>query len=213
MASVDARSIGFTATGLTAGTTPQFYVTATNASGESSNSNTVSAAIPALLQNVGAVFDTSTASNVVSWTPDNTAIGYLIGRTPDDGSSGMVLIATVSGSDSYTDMTDDPTQSYTYTVEPYYSNPPPTTMDGDGTGAPASTDNATGTIQAFKATVGATTIDGVTVNFSWTYQGSTTGLELEEMDPTLPGTNFKWVQSPGGRTASVEGLQPGFRIN
>jgi hypothetical protein len=76
-----------TATGLTAGTTPQFYVTATNAGGESGPSTHVSAALPTGVSGVSAAARSDGSSVTVTWTPDPTAVGYLIGRIDDSGSS------------------------------------------------------------------------------------------------------------------------------
>jgi hypothetical protein len=74
-------------------------------------------------------------------------------------------------------------------------------------GAAFNTDNSaddyTGNISGFTATV-----SGTTVNFTWSYQGSA-GFELEEEDQSDAGTNYAWIQSPTGRSASVGGLNPG----
>jgi hypothetical protein len=195
----------YTATGLTAGT-PLLEVTAANASGESSDTSPAGIAIPTGVTSVTATPSADGSSATVAWTPDTSALGYLIFRTPDDGSSAAELAGTVSGgsSASYTDGTTDSSDSYTYSVDPYYSDPAPTTQTGDGTGSGSSADDLTGKISDFNATV-----SGTTVHFTWSYQGGTTGLELEEEDQSDPGANYAWIQSPTDRTASVTGLNPG----
>jgi hypothetical protein len=217
----DAPATTYTATGLAAGTTPLFQVTAADASGESSpatatdgTTTNVGVAVPTGVSNVTTSIgassgsgSTSTSPVTINWTPNPAAVGYLIGRTDDVDTTGTVsLIATVPGeaSDSYTDSTALSTDSYTYTVQPYYSSSAPTTLNGNGSGSSSTADDFTGNISGFTATV-----TGTTVNFAWSYQGGTTGFELEEEDQSDPGTNYQLIQAPTGRTATVTGLNPG----
>jgi hypothetical protein len=201
----DAPPTTYTATGLTAGTTPLFEVTAANAGGESADSTPAGVRIPTGVSSVTATASTDGSSATVSWTPDTTALGYVIFRTPDDGSTGPQLVKTITdgSTGTYTDDTVDDTESYTYEVDPYYTNPPPTTPDGDGSGSGASGDDYTGNISDFNATV-----SGTTVNFTWSYQGGA-GFELEEEDQSDAGTNYSWIASPTGRSATVSNLNPG----
>jgi hypothetical protein len=94
--------------------------------------------------------------------------------------------------------------SYTFTVEPYYSSPAPTSLDADGTGSSSTADDYTGQIGSLEKTINADD----TVTLSWTYQGSAS-FEIEEEDQSDPGTNYFYVESTTGRSATLGGLNPG----
>jgi hypothetical protein len=242
----DAPPTTCTATGLTAGTTPQFYVTATNASGESSASNSAGVAAPAAPGGLAVALSGDDESATITWQQSPNAIGYYVTRLTDGSTAAPYTLPEVTPGtttrvvDSGSDLAGghlDPTVAYSWTVTAVY----PTSLaigygsgsgsgdggsgggvsggdsggdtdgsngssSGTGTGSASdSTDDYTGNITGFTATV-----SGTTVNFTWGYQGSAT-FELEQEDTSDPGTNFAWVASPTGRTASISGLNPGDR--
>jgi hypothetical protein len=245
----------YTATGLTAGTTPQFYVTATNASGESAPSNSAGVAAPAAPGGLAVTLSGNDEWATISWQQTPNAIGYYVTRLTDDGSVAPYTLPEVAPGttthvvDTGSDLSGghlDPTAAYSWTVTAVY----PTSLaigygsgngsgsgggdggsggggsggdsggdtdgsdgssSGTGTGSDSDpADDYTGNIGSFTATV-----SGTTVSFTWTYQGSAT-FELEQEDTSDPGTNFAFIQAPGGRTATVTGLNDGdnykFRI-
>jgi hypothetical protein len=202
----------YTATGLTAGSTPAFYVTAENASGESlDQSNTASLAnpIPIGVASVTATPSADGSSATVTWITDTSALGYAIFRTPDDGSTGPVLMDTITDSStaSYTDDTVTDTDSYTYEVDPYYTNPPPTAPGSNGTGPNGSASSYTGNVGSFNAKV-----DGGSANLTWSFQGNA-NFEIEEKDPSASGTNYILINDPTkttGRAYPVSGLKAGY---
>jgi hypothetical protein len=250
MAYVDNRGIGFTATGLTVGTTPQFYVTATNASGESAASNYVGITVPAATGSPTVTLSGDGKTARIIWANVSNAIDYYVTRILDGSSTvepyQLPEVTAQAGATSQvidtganlTPVGLDPTASYSWTVTPVFpaslaistgvggggsgsggsgggssggSGSGSTTDDsdnsstGNGTGQDSDpTDDSTGDIEGFTATVNAD--DTVTLN--WSYQGSAT-FELEQEDTSDPGTNFAFVQAPGGRTATVINLNLG----
>jgi len=96
----DAPPTTYTATGLPANTTPLFYVTAVNSSGESpapTSGGTITGtgvAIPTGVSNVTATASPDGSSATVTWNIDPAAFGYLIGRQTD-GDSTITPVGTV----------------------------------------------------------------------------------------------------------------------
>jgi hypothetical protein len=142
------------------------------------------------------------------------AVGYVIDRNPDDGSSGPLQVGSTTGAANGTYVDDglDPTQAYTYDVTPYTTADVPSPGTATGLGFGGTFDAYTGNVENFSATSPSGSGDA---NLTWAYQGSD-GFELEEWDTGAAGTNYYWIASPSGRSYQVGGLQIGdtydFRI-
>ncbi len=227
-----------------AGTTPQFYVVAQNARG-TAQSNTAPCSVPAGgISNLTATVIANPTTNDVdgstvqlTWTADNSASGYVIGRLADgDITDAPTPVKILSGgsTNSFVDNASDlagsidHTQAYTYTVEPYYLpsgvTTAPTALDTAHTGAPASADDYTDAISNFHVSIN----QDNSVELTWSYQGQgTPGFEVEYQDQSVPGNNYTKAPyfdtnisstASGGYTASLlgnfftAGENYGFRI-
>ncbi|GBU23423.1 hypothetical protein R83H12_00034 [Fibrobacteria bacterium R8-3-H12] len=108
-------------TGLTAGTTYDYWVTAYNSGGESGQSDIVSATTrPGTPDGLVAVASTSENSITVSWEEVSGATGYRIYR--NSASSGTFTQVDTSGSASFTDEGLGAVTTYYYKVAAYNSS-------------------------------------------------------------------------------------------
>jgi hypothetical protein len=239
-------SRSYTATGLTAGNTPQFYVTATNASGESSDHSQIAGVpipgtpgaptVELLTPNTTPSSTTYDTEAQIQWQSVLDASGYIITRIPDDGSTPTQLpeIASDPKLDpgttfTYIDTGLSPDVAYSWNVTPVYAASLTTISDGvidanlgtgssggsgggssgsggDTSGGSTSTDPVTtagsggssdSTDDSSESQDQAPDISGPVYNadhtqvtFTWTYQGSVKGFEVEEENKNKQGTNF-----------------------
>jgi hypothetical protein len=213
--SVDGSTTTYTVSNPTPGTSPEYFITAEDASGESelSTAATLPVAIPTGgVSGVTAVASPDGSSVTINWTGDGNASGYIIGRTDDADASGTVVpVGTVIGG-TITTLTDtasdavgtlDPTKAYTYTVEPYYGGTTPAALDTAGTGAPATADDYTNAIGNLKATVN---LDN-SVTFAWSYQGQgTPTFELDDADQSMPSATYAYLPDASGSVSESSGI-------
>ena len=164
-------------TGLTAGDTRHYRVSAINANGTGDPSNvdsaTTTAAAPGAPTGLTATASGTTAINL-SWTaPGSTGgsaiTGYRIEVSPDGGSSWTDQAANTSNTTTtyaHTGLTAATTRHYRVSA-----------INANGTGDPSNVDSATTTTTAPGAPTGLTaTASGTTaINLSWTAPGSTGG--------------------------------------
>ncbi len=236
----------YTATGLTAGTTPRFYITATNASGESTGHSQIAGVpipgtpgaptVELLTPNTSPSSTTYDTEAQIQWQSVPDASGYIITRIPDDGSTPTQLpeIASDPNLDpgttlTYIDTGLSPDVAYSWNVTPVYAASLTTISDGvidanlgtgssggsgggssgsggDTSGGSTSTDPVTtagsggssdSTDDSSESQDQAPDISGPVYNadhtqvtFTWTYQGSVKGFEVEEENKNKQGTNF-----------------------
>ena len=166
----------------------------------------------------------SIKSATVGWAaPDSAATGYILTRTPDDGSGPTQFSLAGNANTAYTDTGLDPAAAYTYTVAATYS------VSGGGGGAsggtttgPTSAPLDTASEELTSVTATQTTGDSVTLK--WTYQGDA-AFEIEMWDtsalsdnPDSDEDNYYWIDTSTGsaRSYTVGGLTSGddykFRI-